>query len=310
MAFAGRGMRAFAAVALLFGGSPEISAAADGGVEVVTWDALPAEQRGGAIDVPAGTLKHASWGDLRMEIKHPAGLEVAHLEVFLVGDHPTLPQEGKEPKAPAVMDDKKALQEKKEWRSISGPDCPATLLSQGTNPAAQAVVVVGVELRADKKGGIVLYWRFGMPPKTSHALYEQWAVEDSARIVKRWGADLKPRVVPFLTAKKEETAIVVRKGKRVVVVVRFQPAVQGGDPYPRLYISVDPEAERADGPVELAEEKTSKTLLKFAADHATKSWDRKSTSFLVTVDVRSFLVRMADDPAAGLVYEVFTKPAE
>jgi hypothetical protein len=285
---------------------------AEGGIEVITSDVLPPEQRHGVLDVSSGAVKYAAWGCLRMEIKRVHDVEkgdAVTIVVFALGERPELPQQGKDPKCPVLMPEKTALDERKNWRQLSLDNCHAVYLGQDTGPTTRLVVVVGVAFQPDKRGGIDLFWRYGAPPKESFPLYEVWSCREALTIVAGWGAGLKPRVIPFLSSKKEETALVLRKGKRTVAVVRFQPAVQGGNPYPRIIISSDVDAQHADGAVVLAEERTSKTLIKFAADHPSKDWDRATVSFLVTVSGRSFFVLMRDDAALGLVYDVYEKPA-
>ena len=260
------------------------------------------------LEVPAGTVKYASWGDLRMEIEHRP--EVVTMQVFVVSEEAKLPQRGAEPKKPVLVPDRRALDERKDWRPVSVAMCRTINLAQGKSAVTQQVLVVGVDASPDKKGGAVLYWRFGLPPRQKHPIFEPWAPADVPVIIEdRWHAkDLKPRVIPCMSAKKEETVLVLRKGKRIAAIVRYQPAVAGGDPWARFYIAVDAEAEHVVGDVALTEERSTKATLEFKKDHGEKEYDPKNTALELTLDGHVFMVTFETDPKAGAAYAVYEKP--
>lgn len=301
-------MRGLASAALVVAAAALASFADDDrDIHSIAADPVPAEQRHGSLAIPSGVVKYAAWYDLRVEITHDR--DPARLEVFAVGDDPVLPPQTKDDKGPVWLTDKRAAEERKSWRQVSGPNCLAMSLFKGADVPGRPLVMLGVEASADKKGGVALYWRHGPAPKAAFPLYEPCSLRDAAIIVRQWGKDLKPRVIAFLAARKEETALVLRKGKRIVAVVRYQPAVPGGDPFARLVIAVDVDAKQVEGTVEFVEEKSTKALLKFAADHETKSWEPSNTGLVVSLDGRQFLVRMQDEPGAGTTYQVYEKPA-
>jgi hypothetical protein len=279
-------------------------------IRCVTGESLPIEQWHDVLEFSAGAVKYAAWGDLRFEVTTKIGATYV-LHAFALSATSKLPERDKDPKAPVWLPDKRALDEKKDWVSLSDPTCPAVQLAQG-EIATQQVVVIGVSGNQDKKGSALLWWRFGLPPKEKTPVYETWGVGDAKIIMEdRWHApDLKPRVVPCVSEKKEDTFLVLHKGKRVVAVLRLKPAVPGGDPYERALISVDADAQRAVGTVNLAAEASTKVLVKFMTDHAAKEFDPRTATFLLSLDGKTFFVIFGKSSDAARTFEIYDKPSD
>jgi hypothetical protein len=277
-------------------------------VRCVTGSPLPMEQWHDAVDVPAGALKYATWGDLRIEVTVKQGAPV-RLHAFTVSKTGKLPERDKDPKAPTWVQDKRAVDEVKTWFSLSDPDCRSVELGQG-EIATQRILVIGVDANPSKKGAAVLWWRYSLPPKEKTEVFATWGVGDAKIIMEdQWKApDLKPRVVPCVSEKKEDMLLVLKKGKRIVAVLRYSAPVPGGDPYERSKISVDAEAQRAPGAADLVPEPSSKALEKFMADHKPKEMDPRTATFLLTLDVKVWFVISGKTIDGARTWEIYEKP--